>query len=543
MKRLLRAVAALSLLGTLAASAGAHPAADVQPAAEHRLHLPLILRPPGGSANELVQPYDAAFQYGLNPGYYGNGWDDRSVYKLCFDAGCRSARNKLPDAFIAQWGAGVRSQEFAYATQDLQFRELTTFLEEPRAAWRDSAQYDGHQSKLWQGMYEPIWDSGADGTPVNDANRFALYVWTVVSTYGPHIRFYEIINEPDYTGSSLGWAAPGTPGNWWDGPPQPKDLPNLRAPVYQYIRLLRIAYAVVKRYDPDAYVTPGGLGYESFLDALLRYTDNPDQGKVTPDYPLAGGAYFDALSIHVYPQFGTRHWDGAQWVPDHHSDKAAQVLVDSQRSFRQVLADRGYGGSPYPQKVLIVTEINVARRQVGETLGGDELQRNFTIKALVKAQQAGIRQMYWFLTGETRDYADPAADSFSLMGFYENLTRDKPGQQRLTGQGLANRTTFQQLYGWSYDEAATQALGLPAEADGAAFRQGDQMRYVLWAKTSRDRDETASATISLPGSYTLVRWDGASSSVGGASIGLTGAPVFLTPQSVTTDDGRPTADD
>ena len=75
---------------------------------------------------------------------------------------------------------------------------------------RDPTIYDGSQSKLWQGMYEPIWDNGENGTPVNDANRFALYVWTIVNTYGPYIRFYEIINEPDYTDSSFGWVAPGT---------------------------------------------------------------------------------------------------------------------------------------------------------------------------------------------------------------------------------------------------------------------------------------------------------------------------------------------
>jgi hypothetical protein len=95
---------------------------------------------------------------------------------------------------------------------------------------------------------------------------------------------------------------------------------------------------------------------------------------------------------------------------------------------------------------------------------------SFTIKALVKAQQHGIRQRYWFVTGESKNYDDPTADPFNLMGFYENLKRDGPGQQQLTPQGIANRTTFQQLYGWQYAAAATAALSLPAQADGAAFR-------------------------------------------------------------------------
>jgi hypothetical protein len=97
-------------------------------------------------------------------------------------------------------------------------------------------------------------------------------------------------------------------------------------------------------------------------------------------------------------------------------------------------------------------------------------------------------------------------------------------------KGIANRTTFQQLYGWTYDDAATTTLNLPATVDGAAFRQGAQLRYVLWAKTTRDRDETANATLSLPGSYDLVRWDGTIGTLDGANIALTGAPIFLTPR-------------
>jgi hypothetical protein len=525
--RLIMAVAVLMGVWFGALASTAAPLASRPPPSSQ--YLPLILAPGAQSANEYVAPYTGAFQYGLNPGYYGNGWDDSGVYALCFDAGCRSVRNTLPDAFIAQWGTNVRLSTFTHAAQDLNFREITTFLQEPRAEWRDPTIYDGYQSKLWQGMDTAIWDSGENGTPVNDANRFALYVWTIVNTYGPYIRFYEIINEPDYTASSFGWAAPGTPGSWWENPPQAKDLPNIRVPIYQYIRLLRIAYAVIHRYDADAYVTPGGLGYPAFLDALLRYTDNPSGGTVTPQYPLAGGAYFDALSFHSYPQFGTRHWNGQAWVPDRHSDKAAQVLLDSNAEFAAVLATHGYAGSPYPRKVVVVTELNVPRKPIGATLGGVAMQRNFTIKALVKAQQAGIRQIYWYATGETANYAS-ATDPFTLMGFYENLTRDAPGQQLLTEQGIANRTTFQQLYGWAYDAAATQALSLPATVDGAAFRQGALLRYVLWAKTTQDQSEAASATLSLPGSYQIVSWDGTATSASGTNLALTGAPVFLTRQ-------------
>jgi hypothetical protein len=493
-------------------------------------YLPLVLKNYQRNANTEVPPYNGDFQSGLNPGYYGNGWDDIGIYTLCYEAGCRSKRGSLPDSFLAQWGPTIRVNEYSYAINNLDFKEITTFLGSPRDEWRDTSYYDGYQSKLWQGMYEPIWDNGENGTPVNDNNRFALYVWLVVDNYGDFIRFYEIINEPDYTYSSHGWEDPGSPGSWWDSPPQPEDLPNLRAPIYQYNRLLRIAYTVIKKYDPNAYVTPGGLGYASFLDALLRYSDNPEDGSVTPAYPNTGGAYFDALSIHNYPQFGTRYWDGEQWVPDRHSDKAVQVMLDSIQEKQDTLAAHGYDGNPYPEKVLLITEINVARKQIGETLGGVEVQRNFTIKAQVKAQQAGLAEMYWYITGDFKDYDDPDAGSYDLMGFYENLKRDPPGSEIITPQGIANRTTYEQIYGWTYDQDATDALNLPAEADGAVFRLGNQLRYVLWAKTTQDRSEEAYAVLNLPGSYDVVTWDGSVSIVDGANLELSGTPVFLTPR-------------
>jgi len=496
------------------------------------IFLPMILNnahPP--NANTYVRPYQEPFQFGLNPGYYGNGWDDNGIYGLCYDAGCRSARNSLPDSFLAQWGDTIRVSTFAYTVNDLDFREITTFLGSPREEWRDTSVYDGQQSKLWRGMYEPIWDNGENGTPVNDANRFALYVWKVVDNYGEFIRFYEIINEPDYTSSTHGWEDSGSPGSWWDGPPLPKDLPNLNAPIYPYIRLLRIAYEVVHRYDPDSYVTPGGLGYPSFLDALLRYSDNPIDGSITSEYPFTGGAYFDALSFHNYPQFGTRYWDGSKWVPDRHSDKAVAVLLDAYQAKLDTLFARGYDGNAYPEKVMLITEINVARKQIGDTLGGEELQRNFTIKALVKMQQVGIVQNYWFITGDFKNYDDPTAGSYDLMGFYENLKRDTPGNQKITQQGVANRTTYQQLYGWVYDPDATQLLNLPVGVDGVVFRQGQSLRYVLWAKTSQDLSETASATLTLPESnYDVVYWDSTTAIVSGTNLQLSGTPIFLTPK-------------
>ncbi len=63
---------------------------------------------------------------------------------------------------------------------------------------------------------------------------------------------------------------------WLTRAPLPDELPNVQAPIFHYIRMLRISYEVIKKYRPETYITTGGVGYAQFMDALLRYTDNPN---------------------------------------------------------------------------------------------------------------------------------------------------------------------------------------------------------------------------------------------------------------------------
>ena len=81
-----------------------------------------------------------------------------------------------------------------------------------------------------------------------------------------------------------------------------------------------------------------------------------------------------------------------------------------------------------------------------------------------------------------------------------------------------------------YDGAFQYGLNPGYYGNGWDDRGIHKLRYVLWARTNKDRDETAGATISLPGSYAMVKWDGTTSTVSGTNIALTGAPVFLTRQ-------------
>ncbi|MFN4257632.1 MAG: hypothetical protein ACK4Q5_21885, partial [Saprospiraceae bacterium] len=133
--------------------------------------------------------------------------------------------------------------------------EHTVIVGFPSEQHRDPTQYcPGLQSELFANMYTPVWDGGANGTPYNDENYYAAYLYKIVSLYKGYVRFWEIWNEPgfDYTGG-LGYAQPGSPGNWWDNNPSPCDY-KLRAPIFHYVRLLRISWEIIKTLDPEAYV-------------------------------------------------------------------------------------------------------------------------------------------------------------------------------------------------------------------------------------------------------------------------------------------------
>ena len=153
------------------------------------------------------------------------------------------------------------------------------------------------------------------------------------------------------------------------------------------MRTLRIAWEVIKTFDPDGYVTLSGTGYPSFLDAVCRQTDNPNGGGVNAQFPLKGGAYFDVIGFHSYPHFdgSTKYWDNnlQQLVYVRHSDGAADGLIRTQETYDIVLNNYGYNGNTFPEKVWTITEGNVPGLSFNGDLGGVEAQRNFIIKAVV----------------------------------------------------------------------------------------------------------------------------------------------------------------
>jgi len=504
------------------------------------------------TANDQVTPYTGRFLPGINMRYLPP-WDNFDQADIVAGnpdegikgVGARTSRPGLFDTVLDRFGVDVSRDDFRYF-EDRGMTELTAIIGFPsdeNRAWSDRyCNQPGAWNTLFDGIYEPIWDGGANGTPYDDNNKFAEYVYNVVTEYKDQVRFWEIWNEPGlYKGndSEVFWGEPDYPGSWWVNDPAPCDY-SIHAPIEHFVRTLRIAYDVIKTVAPDDYVVLAGVGSQSFLDAVLRNTDEPTEGRVTPEYPNGGGAYFDVLGFHTYP-----HIDGSVlFTPDgfaeRHSDGAADGVINRRLAgYQQVLYNRGYNGEVFPRKEHICTEINLPRLTFDEkNYGGEDEQINFISKAFIALKLNKVHQMHVYQISDLEP-VDEIDREFEAMGMYEYLPDSPVGSPRIHEIGKAYKTVSDLLTDTDYDEQRTRALNAPTGVRAYAFRQNNgDYTYAVWAETTEDQQEFARADFEFPpsvvGNTTLTgyAWDhsysGDETTVqAGQTIRLTERPIFF----------------
>jgi hypothetical protein len=442
-----------------------------------------------------------------NPNFTDN--DDGLLGTL---AGADSNRIKLPEYFLDQWGVGIRTDAAAsYFTNGMS--SLVCFLIGPSAS-HSTAPAGADNATLEQyipnDLDQPIF--AADGT-VNPGNSWAKYVEETVTTYKPWVRIWEVWNEPDWTPNYA------TTMTWATAAPTKADLPRYNGDIYSYVRMLRITSAVAKKVDPTALVALGGIGYPTFLSAILRYTDNPADGSATADYPSKGDAYFDVLNFHYYPLY----------TPGN-SDAAADGMFQLRDQFQAELAKANVTGKSWN-----ATETGAPRYALSTYPGGDDYAKNYLLKVMLEAHVQGMIGLDWFALTDGATIGS-STDSYSYMGLYldtAGLTATSAAVK--TDPGIAYTTLGKLLKGALVDTAATTALALPSTVGGGAFVAADGRHIVaLWARGS---SEAAAATYALAatGPVTAYAWDyastGATKSIapasGTAMLSLASTPQFF----------------
>jgi hypothetical protein len=447
------------------------------------------------------------FRYGINYGHLNASWGDAEDAALAARAGARSARLKLPETHLTTWGYDIEVGDMkSYAALGL--HRHVAFLSTPTREHSTMPAGEPDWKLEWykpSKLYEPITLPNGD---INPNNPWASYVYKTVSMYKEWVDIWQVWNEPDWT------ADYNVTLTWDTQAPQANDLPRWNGSIFEYVRLLRVTTEAARKANPKAKIALGGLGYPSFLGALLRSTDEPNSGAVTADYPKKGGEYFDVLDYHYYPVF---------------SPGSSDVGVDGFVSLREKMASEltkaGIVGKSWN-----VTETGAPSEVVGNAPGGVEYARNYLLKVMVQAQAKGIGGVDWFLLANT----DATGDSFARMGLYESISALKSTDQaKLTPTGTAYATLSKALGDSHFDGELTKAV-LSKDPNIVAYAFLDQAhvrRVVAWARTGAS--EQAQATFSFPAEGGLVRteWDGSETKVqpsgGVATVTLTGSPSIF----------------
>ena len=356
-----------------------------------------------GAYKKTPDPRNLEFRLGNGLGYYGNGWDDAKLAILSAKAGYDGQRKKLPEQHFVNWGYGIEVGD-CQVNKQYGILDIVGFLATPA---KDHSTCPNNQEGCKPlNLYEDIWLKNGS---VNSKNYWAYYVNETVTRYKDYVKIWETWNEPDYTN----WQKAG---DWAKNPPNPDDLYNWHGTIFEYIRLLRRTYEVAKTVDPSCWVTAGGLGYDNFLDAVLRYTDNPKDGSVTSDYPALGGAYFDADAYHQYPKYGSSDPETGESFNDFGSDTLAKKVVALKKSHHSVIKKYGFG-SKYPDKIFVNTETGVTSAYK-DGLGGDLVRRNWILKLGMYAIEYDVRQIHILNLIDDNGYGD-----YTSLGTYESMEK------------------------------------------------------------------------------------------------------------------------
>jgi hypothetical protein len=177
----------------------------------------------------------------------------------------------------------------------------------------------------------------------------------------PEVMYFEMYNEPDA-------AAAGATERW-----------GLHGDLYA--AMLKAVYPAVKSANPAAQVVFGGMGYDWF-------TDNPTPGPFVRHFlddvlSNGGGAYFDIMNFHFYPNFG---WSWTKMYP-----YDGPGLVEKTTAIRTLMQKYHIENKP-----LIVSEVGWHNNKDVYPHGDNTLQVRMVQQLYTQAMVSGISMVAWW---------------------------------------------------------------------------------------------------------------------------------------------------
>ena len=476
-----------------------------------------------GAYDHVPDSSQLQYRLGNGLGYIGNGWDDARMSNLSSRAGYDGQRKKLPEQHFTDWGYYIEVGD-AQTNIKLGILDVVGYLSTPLKNHSSNASNDPELCYP-ANLYKPIFLNNGE---VNPENYWAYYVNKTVSIYKDYIKIWETWNEPDYTTSH------DQVSKWMTEPPEKSILTHWYGTIFEYIRLLRITYEVAKKADPECFVATGGLGYPEFLDAILRYTDNPNGGTVTNEYPYTGGAYFDCDAYHQYPQYGVTDIETQEKYDDNGSDMLAKKVVILKKNHEYILKKYKFDGTTYPKKIFINTETGLNSEKSGG-VGGDLARRNWILKLALFCIQYDVKQTHMLILSD----GGGGSGDFSNLGQFKSI---EEGFTHLKSSSKGRLVLKKINLGkFIYDENRTNQFlqELPSNTKGIVLKrkfpkeEGEKYyaEYIYSAWIYCEKEEVE-GEIEFKLNFTfhpiLFDWEGNEKSIyRKAKIKLSSTPIFL----------------
>ena len=318
------------------------------------------------------------------------------------------------------------------------------------------------------GLSQAIFADGTDvykaGVRPNPNNYFAVYMFEMVSRYKGQVASWQVWNEPDFPSGQTTRGYTGTNGatRYWTGS------------IQDYVRLLKVAHTVVKGVDPAARIALGGLGYESYLAAVI------DNG---------GAPYFDIVDFHAY---------GSDKTSANGVLNSSWGFLGRYQAMKEVLRAKGITGKTF------------AASETGMTANNPEEQAGYAAKLLATGLGLGdVELVQWAVFTNPGHLnigiIDKATLSVKTKGYhaYAFATR------QLTGAAPAGAVAGTGVQGWKF----TRPDGKPL--------------WLVWSRSS------SPAALTLPvGSARVVDKYGTARAAnivnGQLALNLTADPLWVT---------------
>jgi hypothetical protein len=265
----------------------------------------------------------------------------------------------------------------------------------------------------------------------------------------------------------------------------------------------------------------------------MRYTDNPDGGKVTDEYPAYDGSYFDCDSYHQYPQYGTTDIETEEAYNDNGSDMLAKKVVILKKNHQYTIKKYGFG-EIYPDKIFVNTETGLNSGS-GNGVGGDLVRRNWILKLALFCIEYDVKQLHNLILvdngGGSGDYEN-VGKYVSMEEGFKHIKSSTKGRLVLKKMNLGK---------YVFDEEKTEKFrkSLPEGLTGIALKrkfpevEGEpyyyDYMYSVWIYCEKEEIEKEVKTkLDIPFDPLVLDWEENKKTMKKSDeFTVTSTPIFL----------------